>query len=210
MSKLSYIALFSCLLSLILFSCSKNESEAGEYDNWQARNLVYVDSIARLAQQGTDKWTRALVYYFPKEYADANPGNNNIYVYVQKLQAGFVTVKPLYSDSVRVFYRGRLIPSRSYPEGHVFGQSFTEKTIYEIDEKTAVPTLLAVSQNVPGFCQALQDMVEGEICHMVIPYYVGYGSNSSSTYSNIPDYSTLIFDVKLVKVYARGENTSWR
>lgn len=210
MSKLSYIALFSCVLSLLLFSCSKNESDAGEYDNWQARNQTYVDSIARLAKQGTDKWTRTLVYYFSKEYADANPNNNNIYVYVKKLQDGNGTVKPIFSDSVRVFYRGRLIPSKSYSEGQVFGQSFTEKSIFEIDEKTAVPTLSAVSENVPGFSQALQDMVEGDICHFVIPYYVGYGSNSSSTYSNIPDYSTLIFDVKLVKVYARGENTSWR
>ena len=208
MSKLSYIAFFSCVLSLLVFSCSKNEGEPGEYDNWQARNQVYVDSIARLAKQGTDKWTRTLVYYFPQEYADKNPDNNNIYVYVQKVQPGTGTVKPLYSDSVRLFYRGRFIPSRSYPEGYVFGQSYTERSISEIDETTAVPTLLAVSQNVPGFCQALQDMVEGEICRMVIPYYVAYGS--SSTASNIPDYSTLIFDVKLVKVYARGENTNWR
>ena len=208
MSKFSFIALFSCCLSLFCHSCSKDEKEAGEYDNWLARNNAYVDSIANLAAQGKDNWSRSLVYYVPQGYADANPNDKNLYVYIQKVSAGSGTVNPLYSDSVRVHYRGRLIPSKSYPLGRVFGQSFTETTIQDIDEKTEVPALLAVNENVPGFCQALLGMVEGQIVRLVIPYPMGYGASSSN--SSVPDNSTLIFDVKLVKVYYRGEKTDWR
>lgn len=196
-----------CVLCAI--SCSKNEEEAGEYDSWQVRNQAYVDSIASLAKQGTDGWTRTLVYYYQQEYADNNPDENNIYVYMKTLQAGTGTVKPLFSDSVRVHYRGRFIPSKSYHDGYVFGQSFTESDILSINDATAVPTLLPVSgENVAGFCQALQEMVEGDVVRIVIPYLVGYGAPSSR--STIPDYSALTFDVKLAKLYKRGENLTWR
>ncbi len=208
MSRLSSISLLGCLLAFLLASCSKNEEAAGEYDNWRARNQAYVDSIANLAKQGLNGWKRTRVFYVQQEYADANPSNNNIYVYLQKTTAGIGTVTPHYSDTVRVQYRGRLIPSKSYPEGKLFGQSFGEANINEINEATAVPALLAVSQNVPGFCQALQEMVEGDVVHMVIPYDMAYGA--TSTNSSIPDCSTLVFDVKLVKVYKRGESTAWR
>ena len=197
-----------CALCIAIVSCSKDEEEAGEYDNWQARNQAYVDSIANLAKQGLNGWTRALVYYYSQSYADIHPNDNNIYVYTQTLTPGAGTVRPIYSDTVRVQYRGRLIPSKSYPYGNIFGQSFWEDKIEDINEATAVPTLLAVDENVPGFCQALQNMVVGDIVHMVIPYAVGYGSNSSV--SSIPNYSTLIFDVKLVKLYKRGEDKTWR
>ena len=206
--RLLSLCIMSYALCMASVSCSKNEEEAGEYDNWQARNQAYVDSIANLAKQGLNGWTRARVYYYSQPYADSHPDNNNIYVYMQKISSGGGIVCPIYSDTVRVQYRGRLIPSKSYPYGNVFGQSFWEDKIEEIHENTAVPTLLAVEENVPGFCQALQNMYEGDVYHIVIPYAVGYGSNS--TVSSIPNYSTLIFDTKLVKLYKRGENKTWR
>lgn len=209
MSKILHSILIAacCIMGFSVTSCSKDEEEAGEYDNWQARNQAYVDSIANLAKQGIDGWSRALVFYYQQEYAD-NSGDNNLYVYIKRLEEGTGTVKPIYSDSVRVQYRGRLIPSKSYKEGYVFGQSFTESDLTAINEATAVPTLLAVDENVPGFCQGLCEMKEGESVRMVIPYYVGYGAPSAN--SAIPDYSTLIFDVKLVKLYKRGESVTWR
>jgi len=132
-----------------------------------------------------------------------------MYVYMKELKKGTGTVKPIYTDTVRVQYRGNLIPSKSYPAGRMFGQSFTEASIFNINEATAVPTLLAVGgNNVAGFTQALQQMTEEGVYHIVIPYLLGYGASSSN--SSIPDYSTLIFDVKLEKLYVKGEDTTWR
>jgi len=168
-----------------------------------------VDSIALLAESGTDGWTRSLVYFFQPSYAAVDADSNNMYVYIKELTKGTGTVKPLYTDTVRLQYRGNLIPSKSYPNGYMFGQSFTEATIYDINEATSVPTLMAVGgNNVAGFCQALQQMTEKGVYHIVIPYLLGYGASSSN--SAIPNYSTLIFDVELVKLYEKGEDTTWR
>ena len=196
-----------CFLCTFCVSCKESKAES-EYDNWLARNQVYVDSIASLAKQGVGGWTRTLAYYYQQPYADANPYDNNIYVYTQKLKSGTGTQKPVFTDSVRVHYRGRLIPSANHPQGYVFGQTYTTDTI---NSATAVPSIMALSQNVAGFCTALQDMVEGDEVHMVIPFLLGYGSSTNST-ANIPAYSTLIFDTKLVKVYRFkiDNNTGWR
>ncbi len=196
-----------CLLCLLGATSCKESEAAGEYDNWQARNQAYVDSIASLARQGIGGWTRTLAYNYQQEYADAT-GDNNVYVYMQKIESGTGTLHPVFTDSVRVHYRGRLIPSASYPSGYVFGQSYTTDTIHAA---TAVPTIFSLSENVVGFCTALQEMVEGDVVHMVIPYGLGYGSTTNSS-SNIPAYSTLIFDAKLIKIYRYkiDNNTGWR
>lgn len=196
-----------CLLCALCVSCKESSAE-DEYDNWQARNQVYVDSIATLAKQGVGGWTRTLAYYYQQAYADANPYDNNIYVYTQKVKSGTGTQHPVFTDSVRVHYRGRLIPSANHPQGYVFGQTYTSDTI---NSATAVPAIMALSQNVPGFCTAMQNMVEGDEVHMVIPYAIGYGSGSNSS-ANIPGYSTLIFDTRLVRVYRFkiDNNTQWR
>ena len=203
-SLIRYILCVACCVSL--FSCKESEA-AGEYDNWQERNQAYVDSVASLARQGIGGWTRILAYTYQQEYADAT-GDNNVYVYMQRTERGEGTFSPVFTDSVRVHYRGRLIPSASYPEGYVFGQSYTTDTI---NAATAVPTIFSLSENVVGFCTALQEMVEGDVVHLVIPYSLGYGKNTNST-SNIPAYSTLIFDAKLIKIYRYkiDNNTGWR
>jgi FKBP-type peptidyl-prolyl cis-trans isomerase FklB len=199
-----------CVLSLLCALCvSCKESKAeGEYDNWQERNQQYVDSIANLAKQGIDGWTRTLGYYYQQAYADANPFDNNIYIYTQKKENGSGTLKPVFTDSVRVHYRGRLIPSANHPEGYIFSQTYTTNTI---QTATAVPALMGMSQNGVGFCTALQDMVEGDAVHIVVPYPLGYGTSTNST-GTVPAYSTLIFDTKLVKVYRYkiDTDTRWR
>ena len=197
-----------CLFGALCATSCKESVAEGEYHNWQERNQHYVDSIASLAKQGVDGWTRLLGYYYQQAYADANPADNNIYVYVQKKANGTGTLKPIYTDSVRLHYRGRLIPSANHPEGYVFNQTYTSE---EIQTTTAVPALLAVSQNIIGMCTVLQEMVEGDEVHMVVPYAIGYGSSTNST-GQIPGYSALIFDAKLIKVYRYkvDTNTIWR
>jgi len=52
-------------------------------------------------------------------------------------------------------------------------------------------------------------MVEGDRWKIVVPYYLGYGESSSLT--TIPNYSTLIFDVKLARIYKYkiDTDTTW-
>ncbi len=193
------------LTLFVLASCSENE-EAGEYDNWQTRNQHYVDSIANLAKNGTDGWSKMLGYRLvsSEEQPDLN---NNHYIYVQKKNHGTGTQSPEYNDSVRVHYFGRLIPSSSYPNGYNFGKSYSSSTF---NEATDVPALMAVNANVDGFSTALMHMVEGGDWTVVIPYYLGYGTDSYAS-AKIPGYSTLIFNVKLARIYKYkiDTDTTW-
>ena len=117
------------------------------------------------------------------------------------------TRKPMYNDSIRVHYLGRLISSESYPQGRIFGKSYST---YELNEATDVPTLMALNTNVTGFATATLHMVEGDRWKVVIPYYLGYGE-SDYTSAGIPGYSALTFDIKMARIYRFqiDKDTSW-
>ena len=203
MKKVLYIL---PMLTLLLLASCKEKNEASEYENWQARNQHYVDSIATLAINGSDGWTRILSY----KLVETENGSltNNSYIYVQKLENGDGERRPEFNDSIRAHYIGRLIPSASHALGTVFGRSY--KT-YALNEDTDVPALLpAAGDNVVGFATALMHMVEGDRWKVVIPYALGYGESTYAT-AGIPGYSTLIFDVKLARIYRYkiDTDTTW-
>lgn len=201
------IILSTMLLTLFaLGSCSESE-EVSEYDNWQVRNQQYVDSIAALADAGTDGWTKIVAYTLVDSVENKNPDPNH-YVYVQKVSQGEGTRYPMYNDSIRVHYLGRLIPSEAYPQGRIFGKSYSTN---ELNEATDVPTLMALNSNIVGFATATLHMVEGDAWKIVVPYYLGYGENDYSS-ASIPGFSTLIFDIKLARIYRYkvDTDTSWQ
>lgn len=199
------LLLFSAVAMSMLSSCSEKE-EAGEFDNWQERNMHYVDSIANVARANADgTWTVYLSFNLSDSLGTS--GKNEYYIYVQKLENGTGESSPQYNDSVRVHYSGRLLPSSTYPEGYNFGKSYSSTTLNEL---TDVPSLMSVSQNIKGFATALMHMVEGDRWRVIIPYYLGYGESDYSS-ASIPGYSTLIFDIKLAKIYKykKETDTSW-
>lgn len=194
MKKILYI--LPMLILLFLSSCSEN-NEVGEYDNWPARNQHYVDSIAALADAGMYGWTKIIAYNLitREERPDLT---NNHYIYVQKMEEGTGERHPEQNDSVRAHYMGRLIPSASYAQGNVFDKSYST---YAFNEETDVPKLMPASNNmITGFATALMNMVEGDRWKVVIPYYLGYNPSVNPS-SLVPNYSTLVFDIKLVKIY---------
>lgn len=202
MKKLFFI--LSILVSFISFcSCSEQDGE-NEYDNWKLRSEHYIDSIAKLANSGIDGWTKMVAFNYVDSIERAN-NNSMHFIYIQKLEKGEGTSYPLYKDSVRVHYLGRLIPSASYAQGYVFGKTYNT---YTLNEQTDVPTLLGVNGNVPGFTTALLNMVEGDRWKIVIPAEIGYNAEEKT---GIPSYSTLIFDIKLARIYKYkiDTNTAW-
>ena len=186
-------------------SCSEQEDE-GEYDHWRERNVAYIDSVARVARANADgSWTMYKAFDMG-DSLDLN-GANNYYIYVQKLEAGSGTYQPLYNDSVRVHYSGRLIPTVTYPSGYNFGKSYSGDVL---NEAIDVPSLMGVKGNVTGFATALMHMKKGDRWRIVIPYYLGYGTGGNSS-GTIPGYSTLIFEVQLARIYRYGidSDTGW-
>ncbi|MGN0233494.1 MAG: FKBP-type peptidyl-prolyl cis-trans isomerase [Bacteroidaceae bacterium] len=89
---------------------------------------------------------------------------------------------PKATDTVLCHYEGRLV------SGKVFDSS------YERNQ----PAEFALNQVIPGWTEGLQLMSEGAKYRFYIPYLLGYGEQGAGP--SIPPYSTLVFDVELIKV----------
>lgn len=93
--------------------------------------------------------------------------------------------KPGPDDLVLVHYKGELI------DGIVFEDHLTGK-----------PIPFFVSRVIKGWREALQLMPEGSRWMIYVPYQLGYGTEFNPN-SAIQPFSTLIFEIELVKVERR-------
>ena len=183
-----------CLLTVVpLISCEEDDDDdedtSAEYENWQQRNDEMLELWA------ADPELKKYKNYALNESATA--GNSDC-IYVKVLESGTgESITPFLTDTVRIAYRGRLIPSKTYPEGFVFDQSY----LNEFSWATASPSQGA--SWITGFQTALLQMHVGDRWLIHIPYQLAYGSSDNS--STIPAYSNLIFDVALYDFWHPGE-----
>ena len=89
---------------------------------------------------------------------------------------------PMATDKVRCHYEGRLL------DGTVFDSSY----------QRGEPADFGLNQVITGWTEGVQLMKEGAKFRFYIPYLLAYGERGAG--SSIPPYSTLIFDVELLKV----------
>lgn len=196
-----FILLLALLSPLALTSCSEDENAVEEFPDWQNRNETSFNNIYEQARANTDgNWKLFLNY----SLEDTIPTDTYDYIAVEVLTEGTGSGCPMYTDSVLVNYRGRLIPSTSYADGYVFYESYEG----EYNPATAMPAQLYVGGVVDGFATALQHMHIGDHWRVYIPYQLGYGVSGTTS---IPGYSTLIFDIALIAYYRAGVSPGpWR
>ena len=180
------------LLPLAITSCEEDTGLVNPYGDWKNRNQQYIDSIAKVARENPSEWKVIHTYQFLEPTDPLAPKEVNDYVYCKVLEEG-TGIRPVYTDSVTTNYRGQLIPLL---EGTVvtFDQSYKG----ELNKDVAIPRSFALNGVIPGWTTALQHMREGDRWQVYIPSNLGYGLEG---YNNIPGYSTLCFDIHLVKVY---------
>ena len=89
---------------------------------------------------------------------------------------------PKATDTVRCHYEGRLL------DGSVFDSSY----------QRGEPADFGLNQVIAGWTEGVQLMKEGAKYRFLIPYLLAYGERGAG--SSIPPYSTLVFDVELIKV----------
>lgn len=179
------------LLPLAITSCEENDGLVNPYGDWKNRNQQYIDSIAKVAQENPSEWKIIHTYKFPEPTDPLVAKVVNDYVYCKVLEEG-TGDRPVYTDTVSANYRGRLIP---LAEGSIvtFDQSYQG----ELNKDVAIPVSFAMNGVIEGWTTALQEMPEGSRWEIYIPSKLGYGLEGSNS---IPGYSTLCFDVHLVKV----------
>ncbi len=206
--------LFGCLALITLAACSESEEVDTEYDNWQTRNEEYFEQqYQRAADSVAANPSR---WMFIKGYSkDATTeGEHTDYIIVHVLSQSEEHSEalgesdlecPIYTDSVRVHYRGNLMPSDSYSvTSESFGTKgyqFDSSWIGDYDTSTAIPSKFAVKALVNGFCTAIQRMHIGDRWEIMMPYQLGYNAASAT---GIPSYSTLIFDITLYSITHAG------
>ena len=187
------IRIFLLLVLSVLFgltACDES-NEAGEFDNWQQRNTQFIDSIAAVARANAyGDWK----VFLAQGLDTAKEWGNGYYVYCRVIEEGGGTAHPLYTDSVWVNYSGRLMPSDTYKDGYIFDSSYSG----DLDPTFNVPVAMPLSGTVEGFSTAVQQMTDGDVWEVYIPYQLGYGATGTS---GIPAYSTLIFDINLVSFH---------
>ena len=208
-----FLGLMLCAAPLFT-SCSDSDSDgsSNEFANWRERNEQYFASVhdnalgqisTAKAQYGAEweeqcDWRAFLSY---GRSADASSNTLQDSVFVQILTRGTGSGCPLVSDKVRVYYAGRLMPTDLHPDGKMFDHSGQSTQIDKIfDHKTATPTMFNITDIARGLGTALLYMHIGDKWRVYMPYKLGY---NTTEYTNIPSYSTLIFDVELVQ-YARN------
>ncbi len=121
-----------------------------------------------------------------KAYMEENAKKEGVITTKSGLQYEVLTEgtgkSPKKTDTVRCHYEGRLI------NGNVFDSSYDR----------GEPADFGLNQVIPGWTEGVQLMKEGAKYRFTIPFLLAYGENGAG--ASIPPYSTLIFDVELVKV----------
>lgn len=215
MNKILFILLsFISLASIV--SCSETDDTDTEYDNWQSKNDAYFEQQYQRAVEGMttnpEEWK--LIRCYSKD--DETEGNHTDYIVVHVLSqresheectTPAYAESPFYSDSVRVHYRGNLMPSPSYETfsasfGSV-GYQFDTSWYGSYNPKTMIPVAYQVSGLLDGFATALLNMHVGDRWEVCIPYQLAYNTNSSTT---IPAYSVLVFDITLHSFARSGQS----
>ena len=184
MKKFPIIALIAAFI-LAMSSCLKNKEDKAT-ELWRVHNEEWIDSLAQLKNpDGTAVYTRvnakddAAAFVLMRYLNDRNKTLGNL--------------SPYPTSTVHIKYIGR----NCYNEAFDSSYSSTDPA----DSVVAfVPSGL-----VTGFSIALQDMRVGDSCRVAIPWLYAYGSSGMG---DIPAYSALQFDIKLVDIahYIEGSN----
>ncbi len=122
-----------------------------------------------------------------KAFLEANAKKDGIQTTESGLQYRILKIgngnKPKAADRVTVHYRGKLI------NGTEFDSSYSRNK----------PETFNLSQVIPGWTEGLQWISEGGKAELFIPSKLGFGKRGVSNV--IPPYSTLIFEVELLKIH---------
>jgi FKBP-type peptidyl-prolyl cis-trans isomerase FklB len=127
---------------------------------------------------------------------NVNAGNQ--FLAANKLKAGVITTasglqyevitqgagaKPKTADQVTVNYKGTLLNGVEFDSSYKRGEAAT----------------FGLNQVIAGWTEGVQLMQEGSKYRFFVPYNLGYGARATPD-GSIPPFSTLIFEIELIKV----------
>lgn len=177
------------LAALILGACSKDDNTGNLItEAWKLQNEQAFNDLAN-----------------NPEYTKLELQGFNGSIYYRVLQKG--EGKRLYYNSrAEVYYKGWFVVTnadKNIKEGYVFDKwLFDDGVTHKVAVNPyAVDDSYIYRSVIDGWTLALQYMVEGDKWEIRIPYRLGYGEEDYvvTNRPTIPGYSTLAFEIELVK-----------
>ena len=203
---------FLMMAVITLSSCSEDDDNVSEYANWQERNeQAFADTLAYAKAQiasGSTEWKVIRKWSLQNQTPNKDQNGMDVplsykvydHIVVRVLKEGKGSGCPMYTDSVKVSYLGRLLGTDTYPAGYVFDKTFDGT----YDKATAQVTTNLASGWIDGFTTAVLNMHIGDHWLVYIPYQLAYGSTQRSS-SVIPAYSMLRFEIVIDSYYRPGQ-----
>lgn len=160
-------------------------------------NDVYMNKTLRIEQQEAMVIVQQYMEKAMAEKASKVRTENAAYLENNKKMAGVKTTAsglqykviaqgkgkaPVATDKVTVHYVGKLI----------------DESVFDSSVARNEPITFDVNGVIPGWTEALLLMHEGDKWMLYIPQELGYGERGAG--GQIPPYSTLVFEVELIKV----------
>ncbi len=223
MKKYVYLLL---AMAACLSSCQEKEEVFDPYSDWTARNAQWFEdtvqvaraAIAQAKAQHGEEWEEHCPWRMYKSTfkstTSTGPVTDSICVRIienhlegtEDYAAAIAKGSPVSNDTVRVNFRGWLMPTENYKGDGTAATELTQKvfttTYYgDYDPLVASPQLMAIGNLVEGFSTALQYMHEGDDWMVFIPQELAYGSSSQGS---VPAYSTLQFRIHMLRWYESG------
>lgn len=114
-------------------ACSSDKEDETEFSDWKNRNDAYfadiracaLDTISKARAAYGDRWESHCLWrtYLSYSLDETVENNSTDSIYVRILKSGNGKESPMGSDSCRIFFQGRLMPSSSHATGYVFSHS---------------------------------------------------------------------------------------
>lgn len=167
------IFVLSLVLALVAsLACTSCNKEEDMYNQYMQDYYEYLDSLQN--QEKAD-----LLAYLAKENITVKPTESGLYKIILKEGEGTATAN---GHKASVHYIGMLLNGKEFDNSYKRGKPFE-----------ATPGRL-----IKGFDEGISTMKKGEKCRLIFTSDLGYGAQGAG--SDIPPFSTLIFDVELLEI----------
>lgn len=142
--------------------------------------LVACDKEDDMHKTKVQESNEKLAAYIAENNITVSPTKSGLYFIEIKRGNG---IKPTRRVKVKVHYEGWLL------DGTKFDSS--------VDRGTPFTFTLGAGQVIPGWDEGVALMEEGGEAKLILPQDLGYGNRATG---NIPAYSPLVFQVKLIEI----------
>lgn len=193
--------LLGVVVLLSLVSCGESNNDEDVYANWKERNDNYFLQMYMKADSashaGNPDWKIIRKWSLLEQFNTRKEDH----IVAHLLESHPDAKSPIYTDSVVVDIQGRLIPTTYDEKGYVFYSTFAA------DDRNLDSDLFAtisakgtlMKREVDGLSTALQQMHVGDRWLIYVPYNLALRQQKLDS-PFIPAYSTLVFDVTLVRI----------